>query len=256
MTISLKWIHQGTCGATGSLLNIFADFDNYILKIVWEPREDATIDKGIEGTHQCSSLEELFKVYEENAAILFGEGSKPRFRDTDNDDIEPIDLERWYQLNWEPVDTTLLSKEEIEAMDILKKVLLKWDNNLVINNLVFYWGDDSSNAVYVNNRGFNSKTEALLKKHINNPKKFWLNGTKLEVTTVLIEDLVDNLDVEFSEIQKKVDQYMYTICAILESKRCFRLIETAKNFRAFSVWHDEEEKVDFKLRKKCKGMYQ
>jgi len=44
---------------------------------------------------------------------------------------------------------------------------------------------------------------------------------------------------------------MYKICAITELHRCFHLAETHKSFKAFNVWHESENKVNFALRKKC-----
>ncbi len=256
----MKLIHECYSTIYSPHLYVYADFEKFILKIELnyfgdDISQKIELDEGIEGIHQCTSLEEVFETYNEIAEKLFADPYIYGFRDMDNDDIEPIDLKKWYNIHWKPVDTSQLNEEEIEAMNILKKVLVKWNEHATINNLVFYWDDDSSRVVYVNNKGVNRKSDALLKKHIKNPKKSWLNGTLLDVTSALAENLVEKIDAELPEIQEQVNNYMYKICAILEANKCFNLIKTAKDFKAFNVWHEEEENVNFQLRNKYKKKY-
>jgi len=199
----MKLIHQSICGSIGSDLFIYADFEKFILKIEWKPREDDKIPEGFEGTHTYTSLEELFRAYTEKAEVLFGDDSIYNFKDTENDHEEVLNIEKWYKQNWEPIDVSGLNEDEIRAMNILKKILMKRDSKMILNNMVFYWNDDACEAVYINNRGINNKSLAELKKHIKNPKKSWLNGTLLNVKAILAEDIVDDLDFELPDLQKK-----------------------------------------------------
>lgn len=69
--------------------------------------------------------------------------------------------------------------------------------------------------------------------------------------TVEIREIVEDFDGDnFRYMQEEVDEYIYKICAILEANKCFNLIQTAPDFKMYSVWHDEEDCVDFEKRKK------
>ncbi len=147
--------------------------------------------------------------------------------------------------------TDNLSPLESWAMNVFKKILKKLQIKK-LDNLVFYWDEVSCNCIYVNNSEINGKSETDVQKHIKDSEGDWLDGTQVDVFEVVeAEDLIDDLyEIDGEEMQKLVNDGMYELCAILENKKCFGLIETADDFRAFNIWHDEESDVDFKLRKK------
>ncbi len=229
----------------GSALKISVDFENCNLQIDFEPEEGALLPEGIkDGMHPCKSLDELYKVYQDIAHKLFKDEN---FTGKYDEVEEPINLRLLNEI--------IIKTEELPYYSgylyYLKKLLPKVKDKK-LENLAFYWGDEGAEGAFINNKGVNGISEKDLESVTENED--WLNGTSVSIRIEgeeLVEDYYELMD-DLNELMYQIDDQMYQFCAVLERKKCFGLIETADDFKAFNVWHDYYP-VNFKLRKKWKS---
>lgn len=171
----MKLLHECTHDFTNSKLELFADFEKFILKVDYEPIFGADIEDGIVGEHTYSSIDELSEGYRIIAGKIFSFDSDLVFNNIDNEEESPIpNLKKWYKNETKSNELTELNADERFALRIIKKILAQTDI-AKLDNLVLYWGDEGSNCVYINNSGLNGVSEAEEKKCIKN--RGWLDGT-------------------------------------------------------------------------------
>ncbi|MCP3924576.1 MAG: hypothetical protein GY714_18535 [Desulfobacterales bacterium] len=236
----MELIHE-CYGEEGSELIINVDFVNFNLQVGYEQNDGAVLQKGIEGMYPCKSFDELNNVYQDIAHKLFQD---EKYIDEYEDVEKPINLSLLHDIHVKTEEYPQFSW----ALYILKQILPKVKDKK-LDNLVFYWSEEQTDGVFINNKGINGISEKELIQFIENDN--WLNGTSVHVNIKgdqILDDfyeLLENLD----ELIAQVDEEMYELCAVLESQKCFGLIETAEDFKAFNVWHDYDS-VNFELRKK------
>lgn len=275
-------------------LTIRADFDKFQLEVFFEKFNNdidkfedidddtkAEIEPGIIGIHQAKDINELSELYDKLAYRLFDcEFEDFEFRDM-SEDYYKFDLKQWYKINSIQLDEDNMSPLENFALDLVRSFLPKLKEGTILNNLAFYWSEDHLDYIYYNSTKINGIDENELKNYIQN--NYWLDGSDLRVDEEILmcevaeyyEDVLEVVSFSDNDYDKdsienymrniygieeddelvRVERVMYMICAILETKKCFGLIEIADDFRAFNISHDGEQAVDFVMRDRLKTKF-
>jgi hypothetical protein len=126
---------------------------------------------------------------------------------------------------------------------IIKKLPKKLKNlKGELKNMVFYWGDDACDLVYINNVGLNGKTGDELKKCIRDEDSGWLNGQMVEVDLIAVMR-----DVSMSFLEQQLPQRGFEALGILMDEVCRIImknrpsmanIKMSEDFIALNVFHD------------------
>jgi hypothetical protein len=131
-----------------------------------------------------------------------------------------------------------------QLVDTIIKKLPKKLKNLKgdLNNIVFFWGDDACDLVYINNVGLNGKTGDELKKYIRDEDSGWLNGEMIEVDLIAVMRDVSMTFLEEQLPQRGFDALgvlMEEVCRILIKNRpSMANIKMSEDFIALTVFHD------------------
>jgi hypothetical protein len=131
-----------------------------------------------------------------------------------------------------------------QLVDTIIKKLPKKLKNLKgeLKNMVFYWGDDACDLVYINNIGLNGKTGEELKKYIRDEDSGWLNGQMIEVDLIAVMRDVSMTFLEGQLPQRGFDALgvlMEEVCKILIKNRpSMDNIKMSEDFIALNVFHD------------------
>jgi len=131
-----------------------------------------------------------------------------------------------------------------QLVDTIIKKLPKKLKNLKgdLKNMVFYWGDDACDLVYINNVGLNGKTGDELKKYIRDEDSGWLNGQMIEVDLIAVMR-----DVSMTSLEQQLSQRGFEALGILMDEVCRILmknrpsmanIKMSDDFIALNVFHD------------------
>ncbi len=93
-------IHECQCSRNFIDLKISVDPGQFLLEITAEqdfPEEENPMDPSVIGTHQCSSAEEMCRLYDRIASQLFGKENKDFEFESDIGPVESIDIRKWYE---------------------------------------------------------------------------------------------------------------------------------------------------------------